>query len=514
MSKLILASFEEYQKERVQFVQAIAELARQPQNIEPLQERGIMKLLRPLLLDNVSSIQQSAALALARLASYSSTMAEAIVTDQILPQLIDSLSRQNRFYKRAASYVLKSVAQHSEHLARCVMDAGGVEPLVQCLEEFDPNVKEGAAFALSQVAKYCRPHHRHENKELAEEVAKAGAVERLSYCVQDPDINLKKVAANALGEIGKHSVELAERVAKCPGTLKALTAALGGRDLELRCNACGCLGSLAKHSEEIAHLIVDANLFPGIINYGLKEDKSVLQREAMQCIKEIVCHSAELAKVAAEANVIEPIIDYLNKNGSASRLPGIMCLGFISGYSKDLATAIVRGKGHIALIRCLKAPKQPHVQSAAAWCLGQIAKNSKELTHELEKAKVTDALLQTYLKAQEGSDLKAKCRRALRHMIEQAQELCTLATLIPSAPEKVLKRVVAQIAKLLKEHPELKKTFADDGYLSILQGVKTDPDGKLAAAIKEVNALYPDEVVQYFTEGIMEEMLKEDEQAP
>ena len=153
MSKVVLTAFEEYQKERVKFVQAVAELARQPQNIESLQESGVMKLLRPLLLDNVSSIQQSAALALARLAGYSAGIAEAIVTDQVLPQLIDSLSRQNRFYKKAASYVLKSVAQHSEHLAKCVIDAGALEPLVQCLQEFDPNVKEGAAFALSQIAK-------------------------------------------------------------------------------------------------------------------------------------------------------------------------------------------------------------------------------------------------------------------------------------------------------------------------------------------------------------------------
>ncbi len=54
-----------------------------------------MSLLRPLLLDNVSSIQQSAALALARLASYSAEIAEAIVSNQVLPQLIGSLAKQN-----------------------------------------------------------------------------------------------------------------------------------------------------------------------------------------------------------------------------------------------------------------------------------------------------------------------------------------------------------------------------------------------------------------------------------
>lgn len=54
-----------------------------------------MQLLRPLLLDNVPSIQQSAALALGRLANYNEELAEAVVSNQILPQLVYSLSEQN-----------------------------------------------------------------------------------------------------------------------------------------------------------------------------------------------------------------------------------------------------------------------------------------------------------------------------------------------------------------------------------------------------------------------------------
>ncbi len=48
----------------------------------------VMALLRPLLLDNVASIQQSAALALGRLANYSDELAESVVTHEILPQLV------------------------------------------------------------------------------------------------------------------------------------------------------------------------------------------------------------------------------------------------------------------------------------------------------------------------------------------------------------------------------------------------------------------------------------------
>ena len=47
--RAVLAVFENYQKARVNFVQTVAELATRPQNIEALQNAGVMQLLRPLL---------------------------------------------------------------------------------------------------------------------------------------------------------------------------------------------------------------------------------------------------------------------------------------------------------------------------------------------------------------------------------------------------------------------------------------------------------------------------------
>ena len=69
MSRAVLQSFEEYQKARITFVQKIAELTSRSQNIESLHSAGLMALVRPLLLDSVPSIQQSAALEIGRLAN-------------------------------------------------------------------------------------------------------------------------------------------------------------------------------------------------------------------------------------------------------------------------------------------------------------------------------------------------------------------------------------------------------------------------------------------------------------
>lgn len=100
----------------------------------------------------IRSIQQSAALALGRLANYSDDLAEAVVQNEILPQLVYSLSEQNRFYKQAAAFCLRAVAKHSPELAQAVIDSGSLDSLVTCLEEFDPGVKEAAAWTMGYIA--------------------------------------------------------------------------------------------------------------------------------------------------------------------------------------------------------------------------------------------------------------------------------------------------------------------------------------------------------------------------
>ena len=54
-----------------------------------------MQLLRPLLLDIVLMVQQTAALVLGKLANHNDDLAEAVVKGDILPQPVYSLAEQN-----------------------------------------------------------------------------------------------------------------------------------------------------------------------------------------------------------------------------------------------------------------------------------------------------------------------------------------------------------------------------------------------------------------------------------
>ena len=83
----------------------------------------------------------------------------------------DTIAYLQRFYKKAAAFVLRAVAKHSPELAQAsllnclmctiinvslqsVVDSGALEGLVICLEEFNPGVKEASAWAMGYIARH------------------------------------------------------------------------------------------------------------------------------------------------------------------------------------------------------------------------------------------------------------------------------------------------------------------------------------------------------------------------
>jgi len=105
----VMNVFEKYQHDRLTFVQAVADLASRETNIQALQSMDVITLLKPLLLDSVPGVQQAAALALGRLANYSREMAYIMVNNDILSQLIYSLSEKNVTIMNILLYIIMIV---------------------------------------------------------------------------------------------------------------------------------------------------------------------------------------------------------------------------------------------------------------------------------------------------------------------------------------------------------------------------------------------------------------------
>merc|ERR1712166_922411 len=423
MARAVLAVFETYQKARVEFVQTIAELATRPQNIEVLQNAGVMQLLRPLLLDNVPSIQQSSALALGRLANYNEELAEAVVSNQILPQLVYSLSEQNRFYKKAAAFVIRAVAKHSPELAQAVVDSNALDALVSCLEEFDPSVKEAAAWALGYIARH--------NGELAQTVVDANAVAYLAPLIQSSDAKLKR-------------------------------------------QVCSCLSQIAKHSVDLTEMAVEAEIFPTILTC-LKDPDPYVRKNAATCIREVAKHTPELAQLIVNAGGVGALVDYVNESEGNARLPGIMTLGYIAAFSETLANQVIAARGVPPLVNALVSEPEDHIKSASAWSLGQIGRHSPEHARALADAHVLPKLLAVFMHPESSDDLRTKAKRALKSIIEKCLQLGALEPLISEAPPQILKYVLQQFAKVLpSDTGGAKKQFVTSGCLKKIQQLRGD----------------------------------------
>lgn len=498
MTRAVLQVFEEYQKSRVTFVQTVADLATRPQNIDALQNAGVMTLLRPLLLDNVAAIQQSAALALGRLANYSEDLAEAVVTQEILPQLVYSLGQQNRFYKKAAAFVLRAVAKHSPHLAQAVVESGALDALVTCLEGFDPSVSESAAWALGYVALH--------TKELAQAVVDAGAVPLLVHCFKEPELPLKRIAASALADIAKHSPELAQTVVDA-GAVPLLSRDISHVDTTLKRMVCNCLAQIAKHSVDLAEVVVEAEIFPRVL-HCLRDSDDLVRRNAATCVREVARHTPDLAKLVVNAGGVPALVDFISDASGNQRLPGIMALGYIAAFSETLALAVIVAKGVPPLKDALVEESEDHIKAATAWTLGQIGRHTPDHARALAECDVLRRLLAVYVHPASSEDLKSKAKRALKSVVQRCTHLQALEPLIQDSPPSILKYVVGQFAKVLPHDLQARKSFVQSGGLQKVQEVKAEVGTKLRDAVDEITALYPPEIVNYYSPNYSETLLK------
>uniref|UniRef100_T1JP95 Sperm-associated antigen 6 n=1 Tax=Strigamia maritima TaxID=126957 RepID=T1JP95_STRMM len=497
-TRQILQVFEQYQKARVHFVQCIADLSSRPQNIDVLQEGGVMLLLRPLLLDVVPAIQQTAVLAMGRLAQHSCSLAEAIVKGDILPQLAYSLTGQNRFYKKAAAFVLRSVAKHTPELAQSVVDSGALAPLVICLDEFDANIKEAAVWALGNVARH--------TAELATAVVDAGAVPLLVLCIQEPELAVKRIAAATLSDISKHGLELAQSVVDA-SAIPFLAQMILNPDVKLKRQVYSALAQISKHSVELAEMVVEADLFPSIF-ISLKDTDEYVQKNTATLIREIVKHTPELAQLVVNAGGVGAIVDFIGDTRGSVRLPGIMALGYIAAHSEHLAMSVIKFKGIIQLCLILTEEQEDHIRAAAAWALGQIGRHSPEHAKAVAQANVFPKLLEIYLNTSSSEDLQTKCKKALKNVLQKCVYLPALNPLLQDAPPNILKHILGQYSKVLPNDPKARKIFVTSGGLRKIQELKAEPGTALLEYINTINSCFPEEIVKYYSPGYPEQLLE------
>jgi HEAT repeat protein len=499
MSRQLLQVFEKYQKARREFVQTIAEQASRPENIPNLMAAGVLSLLRPLLLDNVSAIQQTAALALGRLANYQEEIAKQIVDASILPEIVSGLSSPDNYYKRNACFVIRTLSKHSADLAQRCVDAGALDPLVKCFESFDAKVRESAAWALGRIATH--------TDALAQAVGDANAIQELIRAVQDPELALRRIGVASLGDIAKHTSDLAQAVIN-QRAISHIAPLLTASDPKLKQEVCQTLAQIAKHTLDCAELVVEGPVVPSAL--ACLKDKDPGVRKAAACLlREIVKHTLELAMMVINVGGAPALVQYLKPEAGNEPLNAVMAIGYIANFSQALASSLIQESAQVAVLHVFVQAKQAHVRSASAWTLGQLGKHSQEQASQLTSLNVLALLLDAHNDKNAGEDLKLKTKRALKMIIEKCNEIEALQPLIEPAPDKIKQYVLEQIAKLLPKNPKAKVPFVTSGGFQSVQKIVPEPGSKIREFIDPINGCYPEQAVRYYSPQYPQELLQE-----
>lgn len=323
--------------------------------------------------------------------------------------------------------MLRAIAKHSPELALIVVDNNGLETIIECLEDFDPEVKEAAAWALGYIARH--------NKSLAQTAVDA-----------EPELYIKQIGASAISDISKHSVELAQAVVDT-GAIVFLAKTLTNPDAKAKRQALLALSSIAKHSVELAEAVIEAEIFPDILVHMAHPDENVA-RVAAILTREICKHTLELAQLTANIGGIAALIELISNSKSTTRLPAIMALGYIAGHSDQLAVAVIGSKGIVQLAIVLQEETEDHVLAVTVWAIGQIGKHTSEHAKAVATANILSKLLQLYNDPKSSDDLRAKCNIALKQVLQKCMYIEALEPLLHDVPLNILKYVLGQFSKV------------------------------------------------------------------
>jgi len=470
-------------------------------------QENVIYTLKGLLTDVSVSIQQNAAIAVGKLASHSVEIAELLDKEDVLRTLIYvNIERPHRYLKRATLNSLRSIVKHNAALARSVVEMGGLEFIVGCMEEFDASLKEAAAFVLGYIAR--------QDSALALAVVGSGCVPLLVMGLQEPEVNVRVVCASAIADIAKHSEDVAQSVLDA-GAVSHLVRATSNLDPRLKRQALYALASLAKHSLYMAETVMEAEVFPLVLEHAGHTDEYI-RKAACSLVKEIVKHSSDLAQMVVEAGGLGVLINSVIRNKGENRLPAILAVGFIAGHTPALGLSVIYSKGVDALSLALDEELYNHVGAAAAWALGHIGRHSVEHAKAITSEGLLLKILELFISPGSTEEMKDKAKQALKMILLRTDDLESIQPLLEVAPLKILKYIIAQYSKILPNNPGARRAFVSSGGLRKVQELlASDPtaeDALMREHVMLINACFPPDVINYFSPDYPQTLLDRVEQ--
>lgn len=220
---------------------ALRALASDSENRLLITESGGIGPLVLLLGCNNSKAREYAEAALVRLSI------EIANREAIIKQLVSMLHDSGTAAQEQAAAALANLARDSTDNRTSIVEAGGIQPLLNLLKGTSDRAKENSASAITQLCA---------TRDNQEAISAAGGIPLLVSVLQSSSANkdtsaimLCSLAARAIWELSKDHPANQATISEA-GAITPLVSMLGSPSAEMQSNAAGALATLAKNHPE------------------------------------------------------------------------------------------------------------------------------------------------------------------------------------------------------------------------------------------------------------------------
>jgi HEAT repeat protein len=230
-----------------------------------------------------------------------------------------------------------------------------------------------------------------------------------------------------------------------------------------------------------------------------QSEDSLVRKNAAMCIRELVHKNSNIANVIVNNKGVQVLIEYISTTKGDSLVNGVLALGLIAAYKEDYSMLIIKNNGVIELKKALETETNQSIKSIICFTLGCIGGHSASHAFEIAKEKLLSIILFYNMSYESSDELKNKSKEALKKIISVSNTVEHLEPLLQVASENILKHILFQIFKILKNSKEEMKGFMMSGGLSKVQELKGRVSEVMKLKIDEINSIYPYDVIKYFS---------------